>query len=133
MSVAEVMGSPLFAEVSEDAAAIVAAAGVTEVPAGQVLAQAGDHGTGMFVVLDGSVRVELRGAEVEIPAGGFFGELSLLVDDAERVARVRAATDARIVAVPRATFDFLLETQPTFARAMLRELASRLVQARTGH
>lgn len=133
MSIAEITGSPLFAEVSDEAAMIVAAAGVTEVPAGQVLAQAGDHGSGMFVVLDGVVRVELRGMEIEIPAGGFFGELSLLVDDAERIARVRAATDARLLAVPRPTFDFLLETQPSFARAMLRELASRLVQARSGH
>lgn len=122
---------PLFADVSEEALLIVAAGGVTDVPAGQVLAQAGDHGSGMFVVLEGVVHVELRGTEIEISEGGFFGELSLLVDDAERIARVRAATGARVLAVPRATFDFLLETQPSFARAMLRELASRLVQART--
>ena len=131
MSHAELAAVSLFADVSEEALAIVAAGGVTDVPAGQVLAQAGDHGSGMFVVLEGAVHVELRGVEIEIAEGGFFGELSLLVDDAERIARVRAATAARVLAVPRATFDFLLETQPSFARAMLRELASRLVQART--
>lgn len=123
---------PLFADVTEGAIAIVAAGGVSDVPDGQVLAQAGDHGLGMFVVLDGAVQVELRGARLEIPAGGFFGELSLLVDDAERIGRVRAAGDVRVLAVPRATFEFLLETEPTFARAMLRELASRLAAARTG-
>jgi CRP-like cAMP-binding protein len=46
---------------------------------------------------------------------------------------VRAKTDARVLAVPRQTFDLLLETEPSFARALLRELAARLVQARTGH
>jgi CRP-like cAMP-binding protein len=132
MNVGEITGIPLFADLGEEARAIVLAGGVMDVPAGQVLAQAGDHGTGMYVVLDGAVHVELRGVELEIAAGGFFGELALLVDDGERVARVRAHTDARVLAVPRATFDFLLETEPSFARAMLCELAVRLVKARTG-
>jgi CRP-like cAMP-binding protein len=46
---------------------------------------------------------------------------------------VRAKTDARILAVPRQTFELLLETEPAFTLALLRELATRLVQARTGH
>ena len=41
--------------------------------------------------------------------------------------------DAQVLALTRATFDQLLETEPSFARAMLREMAVRLVQARTGH
>jgi len=130
---AEILGIPLFAKISEEAAALVAAGGVTDVPAGQVLAQAGDPGVGMFVVLDGSVVVERGALHVEIGREGFFGELSLLVPDSPRIARVRANTDARILAVPRQTFDFLLETEPTFALVLLREIAARLVQARTGH
>ena len=65
--------------------------------------------------------------------GGFFGELALLVPDSLRIARVRAKSDARILAVSRQMFDLLLETEPSFARTLLRELAARLVQARTGH
>jgi len=129
----EILGIPLFAQITEGAAAIVAAGGVTDVPAGQVLAQAGDPGVGMFVVLDGSVMVERGDLHIEIDREGFFGELSLLVPDSPRIARVRAQTDARILAVPRQTFDFLLETEPTFTRVLLRELAARLVLARTGH
>jgi CRP/FNR family cyclic AMP-dependent transcriptional regulator len=87
----------------------------------------------MFVVLDGSVVVERGDLHIEIEREGFFGELALLVPDSPRIARVRAKTDARILAVPRETFDHLLETEPGFARALLRELAARLVQARTGH
>lgn len=124
---------PLFAEMSEQSLVTVANGGVTDVPAGQVLAQAGDPGFGMFVVLDGSVVVERGDLHIDIERGGFFGELALLVPDSPRIARVRAKSDARILAVPRDTFDLLLETEPGFARALLKELAARLVQARTGH
>ena len=133
MAETEIVGTPLFAEISEASAATVAAAGVTEVPAGQVLAQAGDHGRGMFVVLDGSVVVERGDLHIEMGSGDFFGELALLVPDSPRIARVRALTDSRVVAVPRETFDQLLDTEPSFARALLRALAARLVEARTGH
>jgi CRP-like cAMP-binding protein len=129
----EVMAIPLFAGITVEAAAIVAAGGVTDVPAGQVLAQAGDPGVGMFVVLGGSVLVERGDLHVEIEREGFFGELALLVPGSPRIARVRAKTDARILAVPRQTFDLLLQTEPTFTRALLQELAARLVLARTGH
>jgi CRP-like cAMP-binding protein len=129
----EVGAIPIFAHISESAAELVATGGVTEVPAGQVLAQAGDAGVGMFVVLEGSVVVERGALHLDIGPAGFFGELSLLVPDSPRIARVRAKTDSRILAVPRSTFDLLLETEPSFAVALLRELAARLVQARTGH
>ena len=129
----EVLGIALFAGIADESAAIVAAGGVTEVPAGQILAQAGDPAAGMFVVLDGAVVVERGDLHLEIRSGGFFGELALLVPDSLRIARVRAKSDARILAVSRQMFDLLLETEPSFARALLRELAARLVQARTGH
>ncbi len=133
MADTELSGVPLFAEISAESAELVAAGGVTEVPAGQVLAQAGDPGFDMFVVLDGSVVVERGELHLDIERDGFFGELALLVPGTPRIARVRARTDARVLAVPRQTFDRLLDTEPTFARALLRELAARLVQARTGH
>jgi CRP-like cAMP-binding protein len=127
----EVSEIPLFAEVSDEAAAMVAQGGVTEVPAGQILAQAGDPGFGMCVVLEGSVLVERGDLQLVIERGGFFGELALLVPDSPRIARVRAKTDVRVLAVPRTTFDYLLEREPSFTRAVLREVAARLVQART--
>jgi len=124
---------PLCAGLSEESLALVAGGGVTDVPAGQVLAQAGDVGEGMFVVLDGAVVVERGELHLDIGRGDFFGDLALLVPDSPRIARVRAKSDAQVLAVPRDTFDRLLDTEPSFARAMLREMAARLVQARTGH
>lgn len=129
----ELSDIPLLAGISAESAALVAAGGVTDVPAGQVLAQAGDPGFGMFVVLDGSVVVERGDLHLDIERHDFFGELALLVPGSPRIARVRAGTDARVLAITRATFDHLLDTEPSFARALVRELAVRLVQARTGH
>jgi len=133
MDPSEVAAIPLFASVSPESAALLAAEEVADVPAGQVLARAGDVAEGMFVVLDGTVVMERGSVHHEMGPGAFFGELSLLVDDAPRVARVRAATDARVLAVERDTFDRLVETEPSFALGLLRELAARLVQARTEH
>jgi CRP-like cAMP-binding protein len=128
----ELRATPLFAQVSGDSLADAAAAGVTEVEAGQVLAQAGDYGSGMYVVLDGQVEIELRARQIKLGPGEFFGELALLVPDAERVARVRATTHARLLSLPRATFDQLLKSEPSFALVLLRELAARIVAVRTG-
>ena len=97
---------------------------------GQVLALEGDPGAGMFVLYEGNVEVELRSGRLELGPGDFFGELALLVDDGARVARVRATTPVRCVSIPRDDFMALVETEPSFALHMLRELARRLAEAR---
>jgi CRP-like cAMP-binding protein len=119
---------PLFSAL--DASALERIADLaTEVEArsGQVLTRANDPGAGMFVVEEGTVAVELRARTIEFGPGEFFGELSLLVADARRIARVRATTDARLLAVSRADFGALLESEPRVAVAMLPVLAQRLV------
>ena len=69
-------------------------AGVTEVTAepGQILALPGDVGSGMFVLLDGSVSVELRVGQIELIAPDFVGELG--ESDRDRT-RPRAVLDHR--------------------------------------
>jgi CRP-like cAMP-binding protein len=131
MADTEISEVPIFAQISEQSAASVVAGAVTDVPAGQTLARPGDAGAGMFVVLDGVVVVERGSIHIEIARNDFFGELALLVPDSPRIARVRAKTNARILAIPRETFENLLENEPSFVRALLQEVAARLVQART--
>jgi len=99
-------------------------------PEGRVLALEGDPGAGMFVLCDGEVEIELRSGRLLLGPGDFFGELALLVDDGARVARVRATTPVRCVSIPRDDFLALVETEPSFALHMLRELARRLAEAR---
>lgn len=86
----------------------------------------------MFVIQEGRVAVELRGVTLELGPGDFFGELALLVDGGARVARVRATTAVRCITVPREDFLALVESEPTFALHLLRELARRLAEARAG-
>ena len=118
---------PLFAGMSEAGLALVAAgAADIELEAGQVLALPGDPGSGMFVIREGEVTVEGRPGPITLGPGSFVGELALLVPDAGRVARVRAATQVRCVSISRDDFLALAETEPTFTLELLRELARRL-------
>jgi CRP/FNR family cyclic AMP-dependent transcriptional regulator len=99
------------------------------VPSGTVLVQPGQEGSGMFVIVDGSVNVELPGGTHVACAGGeFIGELSLLVDGLEHTGRVRASSPCTCLAIGRDDFGRLLETYPQIAVSMLKVLARRLAQ-----
>jgi CRP/FNR family transcriptional regulator, cyclic AMP receptor protein len=118
---------PLFEGLSEAGVERLAtSSAVIDAEPGQVLALPGDPGSGMYVVLDGTVSVEVRGGfHAELGPGQFFGEVALLVPSG-RVARVRAATKARCLSISRDEALALLETEPSLALKMLRELARRL-------
>jgi CRP-like cAMP-binding protein len=121
---------PLFAGVSDAGLDRLAArVGVIDSEPGQVLALPGDPGSGMFVILEGKVTIEARGATFELGPGDFFGEVALLSAGTVRVARVRASTDVRCIGIPRDDALALVESEPTVALAMLRELARRLADA----
>ena len=131
MDVGQLRGLPPLDGISEEGLARVAAcaAEVTR-EAGQVLALPDDPGSGMYVIREGTVAVELRTGTIELGPGDFFGELALLVEDGTRVARVRATSAVRCVSIPRDDFLELVESEPVFALHLLRELARRLVEAR---
>ena len=105
---------------------LVASSGEIECEPGQVLALPGDPGSGMYVVLDGEVSVEIRGGfHAELGPGNFFGEVALLVPSG-RVARVRAASRTRCLSIPRGDAIALLESEPALTMKILREVARRL-------
>jgi CRP-like cAMP-binding protein len=97
-----------------------------DLAAGHVLLNPGQEGSGLFIVVDGTVNVELPGTTIEVSKGEFIGELSLLVDGLKHTGRVRAATPVHLLAINRADFTRLLETYPQMAVAMLGILARRL-------
>jgi CRP-like cAMP-binding protein len=127
---AELREIPLFAEASDAALEQVVASGgeITSEP-GQILALEGDPGSGMFVILDGTVSVEWRGGSVELGPGDFFGELTLLAPGGTRIARVRASSRVRCLAIPRDDALELVESESTVALAMLKEIARRFASA----
>jgi CRP-like cAMP-binding protein len=124
---------PLFAEV--DPAHLQRIADVAapfEVGAGHVLAERGQPGSGMFVILDGTVEVDVPGSgAVTLGPGEFFGELALLADT-PRLARVRAVTPVRGLAIDRRAFGHLLRDEPRIAVAMLPVVARRLSSVEAG-
>jgi CRP/FNR family cyclic AMP-dependent transcriptional regulator len=124
----ELRAIPLFEGMSNAGLErLAASSGEIECEPGQVLVVRGGAGSGMYVVLEGTVVVELRGGlHTELGAGNFFGETALLVPTAVRGARVRASTAARCLSVPRDDFVSLVESEPSLALNMLRELARRL-------
>jgi CRP-like cAMP-binding protein len=126
----ELRAIPIFAGASDAALErLAASAGELECGAGQIVALEGDAGSGMFVILDGTASVEWRGGSVNLEAGTFFGELTLLAPGGRRNARVRAASEMRCLALPRDAALEVIESEPSVALAMLREVARRFASA----
>jgi CRP-like cAMP-binding protein len=126
----ELRAIPLFAGASDGAIErLAAASGELVAQRGQIVAMEGDAGSGMFVILDGTASVEWRGGSVDLDAGTFFGELTLLAPGGRRNARVRAATEMRCLAIPRDVALDVIESEPSVALAMLREVSRRFASA----
>ncbi|MGH3135532.1 MAG: Crp/Fnr family transcriptional regulator [Gaiellaceae bacterium] len=130
MTPAELRAIPLF-EGASDAALerLTSSAGTMTAEPGQILALRGDPGSGMFVILEGQVSVEWRGGSVVLGPGDFFGELTLLAPGGARIARVRASSHVSCLAIPRDEALAVLESEPSVALAMLREVARRFASA----
>jgi CRP-like cAMP-binding protein len=131
--IAELRALPLFSRLDDEGLRRVAGLAIElEIPAGQMLVQAGDPGSGLFVILTGTAVVEARGDTIiEVGPGEFVGELALLVPKASRSARVRAKSDVRCLAIFAADFQELVEDEPRIALAMLPVVAERLWNARS--
>jgi CRP/FNR family cyclic AMP-dependent transcriptional regulator len=130
-TVARLRAIPIFADL--DAEALERIADVVtefEAAAGHVLTQAGQEGSGVFILEEGSVAVELpNGASVTLGPGEFFGELAVLGPGVSRTARVHASTPIRCLAISRMDFDRVLAQHPLIAVAMLPVLAKRIAEA----
>jgi CRP-like cAMP-binding protein len=128
-AIAAIRAVPLFAELDDEALSDLAACMTPfEAQAGRVLVEIGQPGSGLFVIQDGEVQVELPGRPATRGPGDFFGEIALLTDR-PRTARVRAWTDVRCWALARKDFSRLLEDHPTIAVQMLPVLAEKLADA----
>jgi CRP-like cAMP-binding protein len=124
-------GCPLFNGVGpEDLSAIGERAVEVEFPTDHVIARQGEIGTGLFVIIEGEVRV-IRDAEelIRLGPGDFFGEMSV-IDGLPRVAGVVAAAPTRCLALATWEFERLVLDHPHIGLAILRGLSARL-RART--
>ncbi|MEZ5419211.1 MAG: mechanosensitive ion channel family protein [Vicinamibacterales bacterium] len=102
--------------------------------AGERIVRQGETGDSMFVVLQGRVRITLEpsGQEVAVtPAGGFFGEMSMLTGD-PRTASVSAVEDSVLVEIRAADFRELAVRRPALVEQVSAVVSARrqgLIQA----
>jgi CRP-like cAMP-binding protein len=112
---------------------LTAVAGEQSFAPGQFVVRQGQVGTGLYVVIEGSVRV-LRGADelTTLGPGSFFGELSV-IDQQPRNASVQAAEPTTCLAI--ASWDLLamVESDPAFALNLIKGLVARVRQAGEQH
>ena len=85
-----------------------------------------------YIIKKGRVKVALKpkpgeaaAASVELKAGDFFGEMSLL-EDIAATASVKAAEDGvEILMIPHASFQKLMDMQPLLKKGLLEKINAR--------
>jgi CRP-like cAMP-binding protein len=125
---------PLFRDLDSDGLAAVRDAAVeVEFPAGRAIARQGEIGTGLFIVVEGAVRVVRDGRDVaRLGPGEFFGELSVL-DGAPRNASVVADEPTTCLALATWDAERVMRERPGVALAILRIVVARLRAAAGDH
>jgi CRP-like cAMP-binding protein len=88
------------------------------VAAGQTLIERDHPGIGLYIVVDGTVVVEAPEGTRELGPGSLLGERALLSPHGVRTARVRAATEVRVLTVDRAKFEELCADDPGLAERL---------------
>lgn len=122
----------LFGGLPQDAlVAVQAAMRPATYSSGQVIFSRGDAGDGIYLVLEGRVRLSVitgEGRELTFAhatSGEVFGEIAVL-DGSPRTADATAISTVRVHFLPSAAFEQLLARYPDFLRSIIRLLCSRL-------
>ncbi|TQM31715.1 L-glutaminase [Nocardia bhagyanarayanae] len=96
---------------------------------GEVIAHRGSSRSGLYLILEGRVRLSFEGADgrahrlVTLSAGMSFGEIPMLVGT-PFVNEARAETTVRVAVLSPARFDMLAERAPELKLALLERLAA---------
>src|SRR5262245_22253607 len=100
-----------------------------ELKAGQVIFREGDPATEMYLVVRGSIEIQLGNRVLDtLGHDSIFGEMAL-IDSSPRSATAIAATDATFIPVSEYQFLFLVSNAPRFALKVMRVLVGRLRSA----
>jgi CRP/FNR family cyclic AMP-dependent transcriptional regulator len=104
---------------------------------GETVFQAGDTGQALFLLLEGTVEIDLNvpklGERVlaKLESGSVFGEMSFF-HAAPHAATAKCLTSARIMRLPRAQFDALAAQNPHLALRLTTN-AAEILAARLHH
>jgi CRP-like cAMP-binding protein len=95
-------------------------------PAGAEIFAEGESATTMFLVLEGQVKLSIRGEPMGVEKqGAIIGEMAL-IDSAQRSATAIAATDCVLAPLDREQFIDLLGEMPELSLHVMAILAKRL-------
>ncbi|MCA2208356.1 glutaminase A [Nocardia rosealba] len=121
---------PLLAELDpDDRARLAADFSERTFARGETIAERGDQRSGLYLILDGRVRLTFPGTDgrihrlVTLSAGMSFGEIPMLVGK-PFVNAVIAETQVRVAVLSPAVFDSLTEVHPKLKLALLQRLAA---------
>src|SRR5690606_21283884 len=96
------------------------------IAAGERIFQAGDAATEMYVLLEGTVDIQLDGRQIEeLHPGSVFGEMAI-VDSTPRSADAVARTDVLVEPIDEEWFKHLIRRSPTFGLDVMSATAERL-------
>lgn len=103
---------------------------VQRVPPGAQIVKQGQNGDGMFMVIEGEVRVRILVGTTEstlatLGAGEFFGEMSLF-DSGPRSADVIANQQSLLLTISSEAFERLLKNSPQLAAPFLVQICKTL-------
>ena len=91
---------------------------------GDTLMRRGEPADALFLVLEGTVRVERPGRFTQLGAGDLVGEIEVLAGG-PRIANIHAEGTVRVIRVPRDALLVALEADARAAMALIEVLASR--------
>jgi CRP/FNR family cyclic AMP-dependent transcriptional regulator len=121
----------LFADLSPADLKHVAEAAIEHAhSSGQVLAEEGEPGEELHIVVEGeiAVRVDGEGEVARRGPGEYVGEMALL-DQEPRMASLIATTNIRTLTIDRRRFQRILRERPTASLAVMQVLSQRLREA----
>ena len=128
----QLCAAPFFSPLSGAALERVAkTARFIDIGKNQTLFSRGEEADAAYIIAGGQIAIEvLSGAGrvvrvATINAGAVIGELAVL-DGGARTADARAVNAATLLRIPSAIIIEMFETEPAFAKAVVRGLAARL-------
>ncbi|HEY5764092.1 MAG TPA: cyclic nucleotide-binding domain-containing protein, partial [Rhodocyclaceae bacterium] len=124
--------SPRIYRLSDAELAAISAHGITRrYPKNTIIVSEGDSTDGLFIVLEGRVKVFVSdedGHEVVLGTQGpgeYFGEMALL-DAGPRSASVMTLEPSQMIVVSRDNFRGFVEGNPAFAFSLIAKLIARV-------
>lgn len=97
-----------------------------DVADGKVLTREGARGGEFFIVVEGAVRIERDGKELNrLGPGDFLGEIAL-IDRGPRTATATAEGPCRVMVLTTSGFTSMLSQNPGVEKKILRVLAQRV-------